>query len=99
MPTIETEILRRYRDLQQVISDKIGDVPLFPKLGDVDAVDIASMICFTFSNSYPNGYRRIIDAMITLNRLEVTKEQVDEVYPNAEEFINWTIKTMRERQA
>jgi hypothetical protein len=98
MPTLETEILRRYSDLQAVVADNIGDVPLFPKVGDVDAVDVASMIVATFSSQYPGGYRRMIETIATFRGILVTKNQMDEVYPHAEAFIDWIIKTMRERQ-
>lgn len=98
MSTLAHEILRRYGSLQRQITDTIGEADLFPKLGDVDALDIASMVVAMFSRQYPKGYRPTIEMMVRLKGVTVTAQQMDELYPHVESFLDWLIDETRKRK-
>lgn len=85
------EVLRKYYDLEVALIDKIGDSP-FPKTGDVDGVDIVSMIMNYFMNCEGDYYGRI-KAFLPFTK--VTEEQLEKVYPLIKEFLDWVIQTLQ----
>lgn len=83
--------------LEKKVIEVMG-ASLFPKLGDVDALDITTMAVTVFSKHYPKGYRPTIEFYASLQGVAFTKEQMDEVYPHAEEFLDWLIDETKKRQ-
>lgn len=98
MVTLAAEIVRRYNELEKKTVEVVGQ-SVFPKLGHVDATDIAAIIVSTFSSSYPSNYKPIITTMAALRCIRVTQEQMNTIYPDAEEFIDWLICEMRTRNS
>jgi hypothetical protein len=90
MPTLGEELLKKYHTLQKACEEKVGKFPL-PKVGDVDAEDIF-MIVLTY-------FRNHEERLPTLRKYASLKgfdlSDLDKIYPDIEEFLDWVNETIR----
>lgn len=98
MVTLGQEIITRYQDTQKKVEAEIGSFPL-PKLGDdISLSDFIVFVIMEFSPLYESrNFRPKIDMAVRLRRLNLTKEQVDKVYPDIEAYLLWLIPLLKER--
>lgn len=85
------EVLKRYYELEKALIVKVGDSP-FPKTGDVDGVDIVTMIMNYFTDCDGDYYGRI-KAFLPFTK--VNEEQLEKVYPLIKDFLDWVIMTLK----
>ena len=94
--TVAQYILKSYSQLHDTCIKKIGKCPM-PQLGDVDHIDVVTMIATYFSPRYDTeDYMPILMPYALM--YGVTRQELETVYPNVKTFITDTIRILREKK-
>jgi hypothetical protein len=94
MATLKVEILKRYKALSEHIVREIG-YDIFPALGEVDATDIVCLVCQFFSACPAGEYRSTIINLAYFRGIFLKTEQLEKVYPEVREFIDFVLEAAR----
>jgi hypothetical protein len=69
---------------------------IFPPFGDVDATDIVVLVC-QFFGSCNGDYRKTIVNLAYFRGISVKSEDLDKVYPEVKEFIDFVLENARKK--
>ena len=82
---ITNNYLRPCKDIEIKIDKKI-----MPNIDDYDFVDLITLFNYYFIDINNNNYKEKINYIISLQpELELTKQELDIIYPLVYDFINW----------
>ena len=89
MTTTKILITNNYLRLCKDIEIKI-DKKIMPNIDDYDFVDLITLFNYYFIHINNNNYKEKINYIISLQpELELTKQELDIIYPLVYDFINW----------
>ena len=89
MTTRKILITNNYLRLCKDIEIKI-DKKIMPNIDDYDFVDLITLFNYYFIDINNNNYKEKINYIISLQpELELTKQELDIIYPLVYDFINW----------
>ena len=89
MTTTKILITNNYLRLCKDIEIKI-DKKIMPNIDDYDFVDLITLFNYYFIDINNNNYKEKINYIISLQpELELTKQELDIIYPLVYDFINW----------
>ena len=89
MTTRKILITNNYLRLCKDIKIKI-DKKIMPNIDDYDFVDLITLFNYYFIDINNNNYKEKINYIISLQpELELTKQELDIIYPLVYDFINW----------
>jgi hypothetical protein len=94
MTTLKMEILVQYKALTEHILAETGS-KLFPELGQVDATDIVCMVVQFFGGSRDGDYRGTLLTMARLRGVAVSVDDMEKVYPQIKDFIDFVLDRAR----
>ena len=81
-------IIKKYNDFLLELSNN-GINSVFPSLEDFDLVDLLYFFDLKFSNT--TDYKTPLKELIEYSPVKLTEEEIDNVFPIIENFINWLL--------
>ena len=90
MTTKKEVLIKKYMDYQNQIK-QIIDCNILPSLDDFDILDILLYFNLYFNIGQPD-YKKVIDDIIDLNKLNINENDLQMVMPLTLDLIDWLIK-------
>lgn len=97
--TLQQVIAEKYILTQKIAEAKIGTFPM-PKIpNDFSVTDLVFFVCSFFSSLYREDgsadYRSPLKMGIKMRGIPVTDEQLEVVYQDVADFLNWLIPELK----
>ena len=90
MTTKKEVLIKKYMDYQNQVK-QIIDCNILPSLEDFDILDILLYFNLYFNNGQLD-YKKVIDDIIDLNKLNINENDLQMVMPLTLDLIDWLIK-------
>ena len=90
MTTKKEVLIKKYMDYQNQVK-QIIDCNILPSLEDFDILDILLYFNLYFNIGQPD-YKKVIDDIIDLNKLNINENDLQMVMPLTLDLIDWLIK-------
>lgn len=89
MTTRKELIINLFEEFDKKVKATVGDINIFNiDLNSIEEKMIDIIMFFNLTFSYTDNYKEIVNELIEINQVPITKEHFEKMYPDIEIFIN-----------